>query len=169
VDDFTTAKMAFTVLSRMAVVWGGSETAQNGVTASQGAIPGFNQFMFTRFSPLCWVLPSSSGFNPKDALARQVLGEAGGLQQTIYTKAGTEYADYLRSQELPGVGMGPELVEEYVNALTQFDAKGFRAFFLVRCVNFFKWKLFTHGSTVFHSALQFIIPNFTATFIFFYH
>ncbi|KAH8700765.1 putative tRNA exportin [Talaromyces proteolyticus] len=130
VDDFTTAKMAFSVLSKMAVSWGGSETTQNGVTASQGAIPGFNQFMFTRFSPLCWVLPSSSGFNPKDAQARQVLGEAGALQQTIYSKAGTEYTDYLRGQELPGVGMGPELVEEYINALTQLDVKGFRAFFL---------------------------------------
>lgn len=128
--------MAFSVLSRMAAAWGGSETSQNGATASQGAIPGFNQFMFTRFSPLCWVLPSSSGFNPKDAQARQVLGEAGGLQHTIYTKAGTEYVDYLRSQELPRVGMGPELVEEYINALTQLDAKGFRAFFLVRYSTF---------------------------------
>ena len=60
-----------------------------------------------------------------------MLQEAGGLQQSIYSKAGTEYVDYLRGQELPGMGMGPDLVGEYTNALTQLDTKGFRNFFLV--------------------------------------
>lgn len=114
----------------MANAWGGSETANNGATA-QHAIPGFNQFMFTRFSPLTWALPSSAGFNPKDGQTRAVLQEAGGLQQSIYHKAGAEYIEYLRSQELPGMGMGPDLIGEYLNALTQLDLKGFRSFFLV--------------------------------------
>jgi exportin-T len=127
IDDPTTAKMAFSVLSKMANAWGGSETAKDGATA----IPGFNQFMFTRFSPLSWALPTSAGFNSKDGQARQVLQEAGGLQQTIFLKAGTEYIDYLRSQELPGMGMTPDLIGEYLNALTQSDNKGFRSFFLV--------------------------------------
>jgi exportin-T len=135
VDDFTTAKMAFGVLARMAATWGGPEVAppSNGVLSTQAAIPGFNQFMFTRFSPLCWALPSSPGFNLKDAQARQVLTEAGGLQQTIYSKVGPEYIEYLRMQELPTMGMGPDLAGEYTTALTQTDAKGFRAFFLVCC------------------------------------
>lgn len=128
VDDPTTAKMAFSVLTSMANAWGGAETAN----ASQTAIPGFNQFMFTRFSPLSWALPRSAGFNSKDGQTRHVLQEAGGLQQSIYSKAGTEYVDYLRGQELPGMGMGPDLVGEYTNALTQLDTKGFRNFFLVR-------------------------------------
>lgn len=87
--------------------------------------------MFTRFSPLSWALPMSAGFNSKDGQTRHVLQEAGGLQQSIYSKAGAEYVDYLRAQELPGMGMGPDLVGEYTNALTQMDTKGFRNFFLV--------------------------------------
>jgi exportin-T len=130
IDDFTTAKMAFLVLSRMASSWGGPDVA-NGVSTTQAALPGFNQFMFTRFSPLCWALPSTPAFNPKDAQARQVLAEAGGLQQTIYSKTGAEYTEYLRTRELPGMGMGTDLVEEYLNALIQLDMKGFRAFFQV--------------------------------------
>jgi exportin-T len=128
--------MAFGVLARMAATWSGPEVApdpSNGVLSTQAAIPGFNQFMFTRFSPLCWALPSSPGFNLKDAQARQVLTEAGGLQQTIYSKVGPEYIEYLRMQELPAMGMGPDLVGEYTTALTQTDAKGFRTYFLVCC------------------------------------
>ncbi|KAL1984008.1 hypothetical protein VTN96DRAFT_9693 [Rasamsonia emersonii] len=132
VDDFTTAKMAFSVLSKMASAWGGpdiSATPSNGVTTTQAALPGFNQFMFTRFSPLCWALPSTPSFNPKDAQARQVLAEAGGLQHTIYSKTGAEYVEYLRTRELPSMGMGSDLIDEYLNALTQLDMKGFRGFF----------------------------------------
>lgn len=114
--------MAFGVLSKMAQAWGG---------AANASIPGFNEFMFSRFSPLCWALPSTPGFNAKDAQSRQVLGEAGALQHTIYSKAGAEYVAYLRTRELPGMGMGPELVGEYIDALSRSDARGFRAFFQV--------------------------------------
>lgn len=144
--------MAFSVLICMANAWGGSESPN----ASQHAIPGFNQFMFTRFSPLSWTLPSSSGFNPKDGQTRQVLQEAGGLQYSIYSKAGTEYVEYLRAQELPGMGMGPDLVIEYLNALTQSDLKGFRNFFLVS-IFFFPFRfgqLVADNQTVFYSAPQ---------------
>ncbi|KAL2014578.1 hypothetical protein VTN00DRAFT_2103 [Thermoascus crustaceus] len=132
VEDFTTAKMAFLVLSKMASSWGGPDIApdpSNGVTTAQPALPGFSQFMITRFSPLCWALPTTPTFNPKDAQARQVLAEAGGLQRTIYAKTGAEYAEYLRTRELPGMGMGADLIEEYLNALGRLDMKGFRQFF----------------------------------------
>lgn len=141
--------MAFSVLICMANAWGGSESAN----ASQHAIPGFNQFMFTRFSPLSWTLPSSSGFNPKDGQTRQVLQEAGGLQYSIYSKAGTEYVEYLRGQELPGMGMGPDLVVEYLNALTQSDLKGFRNFFLVS-FPFRFGQVVADNQTVFYPAPQ---------------
>jgi hypothetical protein len=42
-----------------------------------------------------------------------------------------EYAEYLRGQELPGMGMGAPLIEEFLNALSQSDVKGFRQFFPV--------------------------------------
>ena len=92
--------------------------------------------MITRFSPLCWALPTTPTFNAKDAQAKQVLSEAGALQRTIYSKTGREYIAYLRSRELPGMGMGSELVEEYVGALERLDAKGFRQFFPVRSFPF---------------------------------
>lgn len=137
VDDFTTAKMAFSVLSRMAIAWGGPDIAPdsaNGAHAVQPALPGFSQFMITRFSPLCWALPANPSFNSKDAQAKQVLAEAGGLQRTIYCKTGMEYAEYLRTQELPGMGMGADLIDEFVNALGQSDYRGFRQFFPVCCL-----------------------------------
>lgn len=91
--------------------------------------------MISRFSPLCWALPMTPSFNSKDAQAKQVLAEAGCLQRTIYLKTGMEYVEYLRNQELPGMGMGAELIEEFLKALTavgQLDMKGFRQFFPVR-------------------------------------
>ncbi|PGH09350.1 exportin-T [Blastomyces parvus] len=137
VDDFPTAKMAFSVLSRMSSLWGGPAINQpantsNGDIATQAALPGFAQFMITRFSPLCWSLPMTPTFNPKDAQAKQVLGEAAGLQKVIYSKTGQEYIEWLRGRELPGLGMGGDLIDEYVGSLEQLDAKGFRQFFQVR-------------------------------------
>ncbi|KAL4883018.1 armadillo-type protein [Aspergillus karnatakaensis] len=132
VEDFTTAKMAFTVLARMGSSWGGPDIAPlapNGADATQVALPGFGQFMITRFSPLCWALPATPSFNSKDPYAKQVLAEAGALQRTIYSKTGTEYLEYLRDRELPGMGMGGDLVEEYVGTLSQLDLKAFRQFF----------------------------------------
>lgn len=134
VEDFTTAKMAFSVLSKMGSSWGGPDItpgATNGAATTQTALPGFGGFMISRFSPLCWALPANPSFNSKDAQAKQVLAEAGGLQRIIYGKTGMEYADYLRNQELPGMGMGADLIEEYLSALTQLDLKGFRQFFPV--------------------------------------
>ena len=137
IEDFTTAKMAFSLLSRMGSTWGGPDVApdsSNGTsTGVQGtALPGFGQFMMTRFSPLCWALPATPSFNAKDAQAKQVLAEAGGLQRTIYSKTGIEYTEYLRTSELPSMGMGGELIEEFVAALSRLDIKGFRQYFPVR-------------------------------------
>nr|Q0CIL3.2 RecName: Full=Exportin-T; AltName: Full=Exportin(tRNA); AltName: Full=Karyopherin-beta; AltName: Full=tRNA exportin [Aspergillus terreus NIH2624] len=132
VEDYTTAKMAFSLLSKMGSSWGGPDITPdgaNGATAQQVALPGFGQFMITRMSPLCWALPATPSFNSKDAQAKQVLAEAGGLQRTIYGKTGMEYIEYLRDRELPSMGMGAELVEEFVGALSRLDLKGFRQFF----------------------------------------
>ncbi|KAL4789997.1 Exportin-T [Aspergillus venezuelensis] len=134
VEDYTTAKMAFSVLVRMGSSWGGPDiapaAASNGA-ANAVALPGFGQFMITRFSPLCWALPATPTFNSKDAQAKQVLAEAGGLQRVIYGKTGMEYIEYLRDRELPGMGMGADLVEEYVGTLSRLDLRGFRQFFPV--------------------------------------
>ncbi|KAK7900865.1 pre-tRNA nuclear export protein [Exophiala xenobiotica] len=135
VEDFPTAKMAFILLSRMCTVWGGPDVvAANGqvsgtVTGPQPALPGFDQFMITRFSPLCWGLPTNPSFNSKDAQARQALSEAAGLQKTIYTKTGQQYLSWLQENELRTMGMNDTMINEYLQKLTTLDPKAFKAFF----------------------------------------
>lgn len=128
--------MAFLVLARMSSLWGGPDIVPpaNGATTTQPetALPGFAQFMITRFSPLCWALPMNSSFNPKDAQAKQVLGEAAAMQKVIYSKTGPEYLQWLRNSEFPGMGMGTDLINEYLSSLEQLDVKAFRQFFQVR-------------------------------------
>lgn len=125
----------------MVETWGGVDVKN--LSASQGndstnavsqpTLPGFDRFMMTRFSPLCWALPTNLNFTSKDAEARQVLGEAAGLQKAIYQKTGQEYVTWLRDVELREMGMDSGIIEEYLRALCNFDLKGFRQFFLV-CV-----------------------------------
>ncbi|KZZ88550.1 HEAT repeat containing protein [Ascosphaera apis ARSEF 7405] len=133
-DDLPTSKMAFSVLSRMSALWGGADIAPPPnstapINSTQIAIPGFQRFMITRFSPLCWSLPMTPSFNAKDAQSKQALAEASNLQKTIYTKTGQEYLEYLSTGELPSIGMGEELVNEYLSALATLDFKGFKVFF----------------------------------------
>jgi len=132
--------MAFSVLCKMGISWGGPDIAPVASTngSTQAALPGFGGFMISRFSPLCWALPANPSFNSKDAQAKQVLAEAGSLQRTIYSKTGTEYTDYLRNNELPGMGMGGDLIEEFLTALSQLDVRGFRQFFPVCLCLLFK-------------------------------
>lgn len=139
-NDLQTAKVALLVLNYMVITWGGPDVVtqptleQNGVmgnTAPQPKLPGFDQFMMTRFSPLCWALPSNADFDAKDAVGRQVLGEAASLQKSIYAKTGQEYLSWLRDVELIGMGMDTQTIEDYLRALCTYDAKGFRLFFQV--------------------------------------
>lgn len=138
ITDFPTAKLAFAVFIRMISTWGGPDLqvqppskGNGGIihSTAQPTLPGFDQFMMTRFSPLCWAVPSNPNFNPKDAQGRQVLGEAAGLQKAIYAKTGQEYLTWLRNVELRGMGMDSGIIDEYLRALCNFDLKGFRNFF----------------------------------------
>ncbi|KAI1626967.1 armadillo-type protein [Exophiala viscosa] len=135
VEDFPTAKMAFLLLSRMCTVWGGPDVVSaigqvNGnVAGPQPALPGFDQFMITRFSPLCWALPTNPSFNSKDAQARQALSEAAGLQKTIYTKTGQQYLTWLQENELRTMGMNDTLINEYLQKLATLEPKAFKTFF----------------------------------------
>jgi exportin-T len=135
-NDFSSAKLAFTTLSKMATTWGGPDVvAQNGSmtgASPQPVLPGFDRFMIERFSPLVWALPGNTEFNPRDAQARQVLGEAAGMQNAIYTKTGQEYIRYLEETELRNLGLDPNGVREYIEALTTSNSKKFRSYFQVR-------------------------------------
>lgn len=139
--DVQTAKTTFLVLIRMVNTWGGPDI-QAQSAASQGnslatpttnhQLPGFDRFMMTDFSPICWALATHPNFNSQDAQTKQVLGEAAGLQKAIYAKTGDKYLAWLRDYELSGMGMDSVSIEEHLRALSTSDLKGFRQFFQVK-------------------------------------
>ena len=88
--------------------------------------------MMTRFSPLCWALPSNPNFDVKDAQGKQALNEAAALQMAIYGKTGDKYLAYLRDVELRGTGMNEQMIEEYIRTLNSTtEVKSFQTFFKV--------------------------------------
>ncbi|RMZ85317.1 hypothetical protein DV738_g61, partial [Chaetothyriales sp. CBS 135597] len=142
IDDYPTAKMAFVVMTRMCTTWGGPDTVQVAGTKPadspkdiQAALPGFDQFMITRFSPLCWAMPSNPTFNSKDAQARQVLTEAAALQKTIYLKLGDRYLDWMRDNELRSMGMSDAMVNEFLAKLSGMEMKGHDFAIIIYCVS----------------------------------
>jgi exportin-T len=133
-EDAHTARMAFQVLAKMCSVWGGPDVVAvagrpAATSTPQPSLPGLDGFMMSRFSPLCWAIPMSPAFNPKDAQARQVLAEAAVLQKTIYTKTGQEYLTWQRDNELSKMGMNNDMINEYLRNLVDLDQRAFKAFF----------------------------------------
>jgi exportin-T len=135
--------MTFQVLGKMVTVWGGPDVAPtpgglpNGAPhvndAPQPALPGFDQFVMTKFSPLVWAIPTTPSFNPRDAQSKMVLGEMATLHKTIYSKLGAVHVEWVREKELGpgGIGLNGKYVEEYVESLVKMELKGFRVFFQV--------------------------------------
>ncbi|KAI9675790.1 MAG: pre-tRNA nuclear export protein [Trizodia sp. TS-e1964] len=142
IEEIQTSKLAFSVLSKICSVWGGKAVADGAsknkatnegealATSPTPSIPGFNQFMIKRFSPLCWAVLGSRSFNSKDPQTRLVLAEVANLQKTLLTQTGEEFTGYLRNIELKEVGFSMEQVEEYLAALQGLDTKQFKQFFL---------------------------------------
>ena len=134
VSDLPTAKLAFSVLIKIVQTWGGPDVVNENntlTTTPQPTLLGFDNFMMTQLSPLCWAIPATPNFDTKDAQGKQLLGEAAGLQRAIYAKVGQAYLSWLRDVELKGMGMNENNIGEYVNALLSMDVKGFRQFFQV--------------------------------------
>lgn len=71
----------------------------------------------TRFSPLCWSVPSTTGFNAKDAQARQLLLELASLQVKSLSHFGNGYLERVR-EELSGIGVQEPQLGEYLGHLT---------------------------------------------------
>ena len=131
-NGLSDAKLAFAVLTRMCLAWGGpSLDPEDANAVPQPELPGFDQFMIERFSPLCWALPSNPAFDPKDGQAKQVLAEAAHLQMAICSRTGHQHVSWLREVELRGMGMDEATVDEYVQAVGSSDLKGFRQYFQV--------------------------------------
>lgn len=138
--DYPTARLAVGVLIRMTSVWGGPDkigpAANNTPTSpiiSPETLPGFDNYVVERFSPLAWSVPGTQGFSTKDAQAKQVLQELASLQAEIVKKVGEPYVERLKS-ELAGMGSSEDVVDQYLRTLAaafenQKKEKEWRVFF----------------------------------------
>jgi exportin-T len=120
-SDYPTARLALTILIRMTSVWSGPDKVGPGAntspaTPAAASIPGFENFVVERFSPLVWSIPTSAGFNAKDAQAKQVLYEAANLQAEIVKKVGEPFVERLRT-DLSGMGVSGDVVDGYLRTL----------------------------------------------------
>lgn len=106
------SRLAFSLLCKMASVWGGPDVAN--ISANPSAptgsaspvIPGFDQFLLDRFHPVCWEVMRDPQFRPyQDAQSKQVLTEIAGLEQTIYLKTGEAFIQHLQTSLFPGLGI----------------------------------------------------------------
>ncbi|KAF2997396.1 pre-tRNA nuclear export protein [Curvularia kusanoi] len=118
--DYQTARLAICVIIRMIDVWSGPDKVGPGANATPTTpgtdpLPGFDNYVLERFSPLVWSIPAAPGFNSKDAQAKQVLHETANLQTEIIKKVGEPYAECLRN-DLSGMGAG-DVVDQYLRTL----------------------------------------------------
>ncbi|KAF2095499.1 Exportin-T [Rhizodiscina lignyota] len=140
VSDVANARVALDVFTKMTVAWGGPDVVlpqvpngtmpgqqqQNGVVdAPQPVFPGFDSFAVSRFSPLVWIIPSSTSFKAKDPQARTFITQIAALQETTLRKTGQLYIDELRRQ-LSGMGANDADIERYVAALVEQVRSGKR-------------------------------------------
>jgi exportin-T len=119
--DYQTARLSICVIIRMINVWSGPDRVGPGAntaptTPGTEPLPGFDNYVLERFSPLVWSIPASPGFNSKDAQAKQVLHETANLQTEIIKKVGEPYVERLRS-DLSGMGVGGDMVDQYLHTL----------------------------------------------------
>ncbi|KAF2632563.1 Exportin-T [Macroventuria anomochaeta] len=119
--DYQTARLAICVFIRMINVWSGPDKVGPGANATPTTpgtepLPGFDNYVVERFSPLVWSIPASPGFNSKDAQAKQVLYETANLQTEIIKKVGEPYVERLRG-DLGGMGVGGDVVDQYLRTL----------------------------------------------------
>ncbi len=130
-SDLPTARLAFSVLTRMTSTFGGPDIPSplTNPAPPDPSVRDWDSWAITRFTPLSWSLLMSPSFNSKEAHARQVLGEIAGMQVEILKKTGQRYLGSLK-QQLESLGMEAAKVEEYLRAMTERDEKGFRSFFV---------------------------------------
>ncbi|KAI9726575.1 MAG: pre-tRNA nuclear export protein [Chrysothrix sp. TS-e1954] len=125
--ELSDGRLAVSVLNKMCDVWGGRSISPD-AEATEPLLPGFDQFMITRFSPLTWSIMTDRQLSPKELQANRTIGELATLQQTVLAKTGSQYARYLRETELSNLGLQQGAINEYIHAMATMDMKTFRNF-----------------------------------------
>ena len=126
------ARTSVAILNRMVEAWGGpdiftpSPSNSVGTTPPNPSLPGFDEYMISRFSPLTWSVMTNPSFHPKDPTTAKVVQEIAALQQIILSKTGATYVSSLQQKELPGIGLQQTIVEEYLRCITTMNGREFR-------------------------------------------
>jgi exportin-T len=126
--NLAASRLAFSVITRMADLWGGPNIATlsarpiSSTLPPQPAFPGFDRFLIERFHPICWEALREPQFQPADAQAKQVLNEIAGLEQTIYMKTGDMFLQHLQQAFFPSMGVDGSDFIKYMTTST--DRKG---------------------------------------------
>ncbi|WZH44430.1 armadillo-type protein [Fusarium acuminatum] len=131
--NITSSRLAFTLMTRMAAIWGGPDVAtiSQNPTAPTGspnpAFPGFDQFMIERFHSTCWEVIKNPNFRPsQDAQTKSLLVEIAGLEQVIYTKTGEVFIQELQNNLLPSLGVNSD---DFLRSLTtSMDKRQFASY-----------------------------------------
>ncbi|TGJ86125.1 hypothetical protein E0Z10_g2672 [Xylaria hypoxylon] len=128
--NIAASKIAFSLLTKMATVWGGPDVAsisENPATlgSSSPVIPGFDQLiLIDRFHSACWQVLLNEQFRPStDAQTKQVLNEIASLEQAIYLKTGEGFIRHLQSTLFPQMSINGD---EFLRSMTtSIDRKTF--------------------------------------------
>lgn len=128
------SRLAFSVLTRMAILWGGPDVVTPGPKSTPSTItpspsfPGFDTFLIERFNPVCWEVLRDPQFVPgTDAQARSVVTEIATLEQTIYSKTGNLFIEHLMTSFFPSLGTDGS---EFIQAMTMSEKKAFTNYIL---------------------------------------
>jgi exportin-T len=120
--NLSASRLAFSVLVKMADLWGGPNIATLSAQPRQAsgppspAFPGFDRFLIERFHHICWEVLRDPQFRPvTDAQVRQVLNEISALEQMIYMKTGDMFIEHLQGQVFPAMGIDGT---PYITAMT---------------------------------------------------
>ncbi|KAK5172053.1 pre-tRNA nuclear export protein [Saxophila tyrrhenica] len=127
-SDPQSARLSFSALNRMTIIWGGPDVPLHSPTPPAPALPGFDSFILSHFAPLPWTLLSAPGFYAGDAQMRSVIQEAAGLQWTVLRKVGERYRGQLEG-ELRQLGAGEEGVAGFMEKIGG-EGQAFRKFFV---------------------------------------
>jgi exportin-T len=131
--DLAASRLAFSSLTRMAVLWGGPDIATPSANppvstqAPSPAFPGFDRFLLERFHPICWDVLRDPEFRPaSDAQAKQVLNEIASLEQTIWMKTGDMFVEHLRQSFFPSLGIDGSEFIRYM--MSSSERRGFAGY-----------------------------------------
>ncbi|KAF8896374.1 armadillo-type protein [Infundibulicybe gibba] len=129
VSDPASQKTAFTFLSKSVIVWGQYPVKQEGLGETSDGLPGFERFIYERFVPAAFRVPSLPDFNMKDGQQMVVLHEIANFLQAVCKTRGAEAYEFFVSVFLPSQNWPSDTALDFTTKLRDMDGKGFRKYF----------------------------------------